>query len=254
MDCFEVLGIEPTDEIKKIKRAYAVKAKECHPEEYPEEFRVLYDAYKEALSLANITKERQADVQKGCTEAERIDEYETWQEENGGNTEGEWNNVFRQIAYNTKEHGSLNQAVRQILEQCRTLYMNETERNKLYHWKDILEEPGYGLILQTREFVTAWYEFLESHHIYSIQIWEYFDSLDGVRFSGEPFCVPRFPYQIYLNPWQSHVQSMPENNAGGNKPGSIFAHMLKRIFYPLAFAGMAVLGFAAGVAAGLIWG
>ena len=56
MDCFEVLGIERTDEVKKIKRAYAAKAKECHPEEYPEEFQILHDAYEEALSTARQMK------------------------------------------------------------------------------------------------------------------------------------------------------------------------------------------------------
>ena len=37
MNCFTVLGIEPTTENKTIKRAYAAKSRECHPEEHPEE-------------------------------------------------------------------------------------------------------------------------------------------------------------------------------------------------------------------------
>lgn len=254
MDCFEILGIEPTDEIKKIKRAYAAKTRECHPEEHPEEFSLLHDAYEEALLFAKSANEGRADVQEACTEVEHTDTYTTQQEENVRDTEDEWNDAFRQIAYNTKEHGSLNQVVRQIMEHCQTLYMNETERNKLYHWKDILEEPGYALFLQTKEFVTAWYEFLESHHFYSIQIWQYFDSVDGVRFSGEPYDIPRFSYQVYMTPWQSPVQSVPESNIRSNKSESVFAHVLKRVIYPIAVAGMVVLGFAAGVAAGLIFG
>ena len=38
MTCFTVLGIEPTTEKKTIKRAYAAKSREFHPEEHPEEF------------------------------------------------------------------------------------------------------------------------------------------------------------------------------------------------------------------------
>ena len=49
MNCFTVLGIEPTTEKKKIKRAYAAKSREFHPEEHPEEFQRIHDAYEEAL-------------------------------------------------------------------------------------------------------------------------------------------------------------------------------------------------------------
>lgn len=48
MNCFTVLGIEPTTEKKTIKRAYAAKSREFHPEEHPEEFQRIHDAYEEA--------------------------------------------------------------------------------------------------------------------------------------------------------------------------------------------------------------
>lgn len=49
---WNLLGIEPTDDISAIKRAYALKSKEYHPEEQPEKFRQLHSSYKEAVSLA----------------------------------------------------------------------------------------------------------------------------------------------------------------------------------------------------------
>ena len=52
MNCFTVLGIEPTTEKKKIKRAYAAMSREFHPEEHPEEFQRIHDAYEEALAWA----------------------------------------------------------------------------------------------------------------------------------------------------------------------------------------------------------
>ena len=54
MNCFTVLGIEPTTEKKKIKRAYAAKSREFHPEEHPEEFQRIHDAYEEALAGTGI--------------------------------------------------------------------------------------------------------------------------------------------------------------------------------------------------------
>ena len=46
------LGLEPTREVSAIKRAYARKARECHPEEDPEGFLRLREAYQTALDYA----------------------------------------------------------------------------------------------------------------------------------------------------------------------------------------------------------
>lgn len=52
MNCWEILGILPTDNLRDIKRAYAAKSREVHPEEHPEEFAALHEAYEMALALA----------------------------------------------------------------------------------------------------------------------------------------------------------------------------------------------------------
>lgn len=46
------LGLEPTKDVSAIKRAYAEKAKICHPEEDPEGFLQLRQAYQAALNWA----------------------------------------------------------------------------------------------------------------------------------------------------------------------------------------------------------
>lgn len=46
------LGLDPTKDISAIKRAYAEKAKTCHPEEDPEGFLKLRQAYQAALDYA----------------------------------------------------------------------------------------------------------------------------------------------------------------------------------------------------------
>lgn len=47
-----VLGIDPTRDVSAIKRAYAERAKTCHPEEDPEGFLKLRQAYQAALAWA----------------------------------------------------------------------------------------------------------------------------------------------------------------------------------------------------------
>lgn len=50
---WEILGIGPTGDKKIIRHAYARKCRECHPEDHPEEFRLLHQAYEQALSRAD---------------------------------------------------------------------------------------------------------------------------------------------------------------------------------------------------------
>lgn len=51
-ESFRRLGIEPTKDKTQIKKAYAEKAKICHPEEHPEEWQILHTAYQNALAYA----------------------------------------------------------------------------------------------------------------------------------------------------------------------------------------------------------
>lgn len=52
MDIWKILQMEPTEDKKAIRRAYARLSKSCHPEDAPEEFQVLYNAYQKALLWA----------------------------------------------------------------------------------------------------------------------------------------------------------------------------------------------------------
>ena len=52
MDIWKILDIDPTRDLKAIKKAYARLSVKYHPEEHPEEFRQLNDAYKAAVKYA----------------------------------------------------------------------------------------------------------------------------------------------------------------------------------------------------------
>lgn len=52
MNIWEILGIPPTTDMIEIKRAYGQMAKKWHPEEHPEEFKRLRNAYQSALQWA----------------------------------------------------------------------------------------------------------------------------------------------------------------------------------------------------------
>lgn len=54
---FDILGIEATKDTRAIKKAYALMAKQYHPEEHPAEWEKLYGAYQTALEYAQTAEE-----------------------------------------------------------------------------------------------------------------------------------------------------------------------------------------------------
>lgn len=52
MNFWEILDIEPTNNKREIKRAYARLTAKYHPEEFPEEFKQIHEAYQQALQYA----------------------------------------------------------------------------------------------------------------------------------------------------------------------------------------------------------
>ena len=61
---FEILGIEETTDENEVTMAYRTKLKVTHPEENPEGFKNLRQAYEEAIYMARHPEEEQDDSPK----------------------------------------------------------------------------------------------------------------------------------------------------------------------------------------------
>ena len=70
---WEILNIEPTKDKAAIKRAYALLARKYNPEDEPEKYQELHEAYKQALFLADNTNVSIADPEE-IKESEDLDE------------------------------------------------------------------------------------------------------------------------------------------------------------------------------------
>ena len=68
MNCWDVLGIEPTQDKKEIKKAYARLLKQYHPEENPEEFKQIQAAYQQCLhpdqEVESVSYEQNVDIKQ----------------------------------------------------------------------------------------------------------------------------------------------------------------------------------------------
>ena len=287
MNCFTVLGIEPTTEKKKIKRAYAAKSREFHPEEHPEEFQRIHDAYEEALVWAERNVESEVEQQMpeeprqmemGAAEQENPvhsdeDSEESFREEEAGEPpvqleedsrtwDSDWDRQFQNMADASERQGADDREIRKIMEQCISLYLNEKERNKLYHWKDILEEPAYREYFRTKTFVESWYHFLDTHRMFDAAIWQYFQWIDGKLFSALeagviPFKYPTAEETERIPRQEDAEQPRPETRNPGTdlpKAKKEKSKAVKILLYLAALIGTGIGGMILGIIAGTILG
>lgn len=55
---YEILGVDRNADTQTIKKAYAKLVKQYHPEEHPEEWKRIHDAYEQAMELASAKKQK----------------------------------------------------------------------------------------------------------------------------------------------------------------------------------------------------
>lgn len=192
MSIWSELGISPTKNVREIKKAYAAKSKLVHPEEHPEEFQKLHDAYRAALDIANSDVSFSAPV----TEQESvkivtapIEEQKTAETIIPPIKEKDNSFDFSKIAkehktdeeteIETEQNFNFNDAIQrnslrhdnEIMEKTETVIKNA---NALYNhktidkeldWLKIFDENMIGEIKYEPIFLEELYRFLKSHKV-----------------------------------------------------------------------------------------
>lgn len=135
---WDILGIDATKDKREIKKAYARLSKEIHPEEKPEEFQRLYEAYQEALQYASYMEKGSA----GRTEAEAMPE--AVKEEESGTDAKKWDR-YEKLGFDAED------TQKEQLRSGRMEYF-------MYHWGRKVREG-----VETGTFLTEdWKAYLES--------------------------------------------------------------------------------------------
>ncbi len=155
---FEILGIEPTKETRVIKKAYAAKVKNCHPEEEPERWKQLHDAYEQAIKYAKgngIYDYYSFPVETVSQTYVKTSESQEYAKENE-NKEDELKQIFGEL----EAQGS------QRKEQLKLAYEEELDklvrcprRKAFSQWKKFLESSDFVHYCQIEEF---WNVFLNA--------------------------------------------------------------------------------------------
>lgn len=82
MNIWETLGIEPTTDVKLIRRRYAELVRLYHPEDQPEIYQEIVEAYQEALTYARSRKARPENSLRKASDSQKATELEEEANEN----------------------------------------------------------------------------------------------------------------------------------------------------------------------------
>lgn len=159
MNVWEILGIEPTDDKRAVRRAYAEKSKLYHPETHPEEFQKLHNAYK-AISAGlktsvEVSEPENRQVLKEVSEPEKrqvpkdrpLPEERTveipvkkWMEENALHTEQKAASKTAQSKEAKEQYAAL---VAGIEQEAKTKKLQKLDYEELKQFEDMLDNQYY---------------------------------------------------------------------------------------------------------------
>lgn len=162
MDIWEILGINTTTNIKEIKRAYAKKSKEIHPEENPREFQRLHGSYQAALSYAKLFQ---------SSDIAHSDKMGLITDENSEQNHGEllkYKMDFSSINKEDANYQSLSTNFNNVLKHREIAVkklediFNKKNWFEVSMWTDYLASESFQYVKDNNNFIEYMYYFLNS--------------------------------------------------------------------------------------------
>ena len=156
-DSYEILGIDRDADTKTIKKAYAALVKQYHPEEYPEEWQKIHDAYEYAMGLVSDRKRKLVRTPEREEQAENLTE-----------TDSELENLFNDVERLADEQREDEERTRERrLNLAMSIVRRMTEKKKLRieEWRAFFSLNEILPIISQREFLRGMGDCLTSKKI-----------------------------------------------------------------------------------------
>ncbi|MEL7655540.1 MAG: hypothetical protein AAGU75_06500 [Bacillota bacterium] len=178
MNPWIVLEVNPTDDESVIKKAYASKLRAHHPEDDPEGYQIIREAYDAAMKSARILREtnRSASIPEVSGHALDSDD-------------------LPQIVISEEEpvNQSLSAEVVDFLNQLESLYNDFFSRVNNENWKVLLNKDILWSITDRQILALYILDFLSSHHFLPSEIWRLLDDHFSWCDSENPIYYRHFP-------------------------------------------------------------
>lgn len=164
MDIWSILEIEPTDQEREIKKAYAKKLKLHNPEEDPVGYQVLREAYDKALKIAKNKEtfiyDKPVEIKNDFTNKEAFI-----------NVDMHYQNIDNTNSKDDNDIEEMNSITEKFMEGVYSLYMDFHKRIDVDSWKKLLDSDILWNLNYKNNISKSIVNFLEDYSNIPIEIW-----------------------------------------------------------------------------------
>ena len=177
MNIWEILGVDMADELAVIRSAYARKLKVCHPEDDPDGFQRLREAYEQAIKYTKIRAQiAAAKAADGANE-----KADKGKDINDKADKKDQQDLFRlgihldEFAF--QKHSRDNRtAIKEFFESVLVLYDDFYARIEIGNWKKVLHADQLWDMNLKEEIRWDVLRFLLEHPVLPQSVWQLMDS------------------------------------------------------------------------------
>lgn len=254
-DIFRLLEIEPTDDKKAIKKAYARLVRQYHPEEQPEKWKEIHDAYEAALAMAEhfsqavITPAKESG--SGLPETETVVESP---ELAGINSDGaeELDSLFEIVGELSARQREVRreeqrQAAEKLMQDIQELLADE-----LFDpvgWEEVFRPDNIELLLSNKEYMHRFGDCLAKYKIHA-KTWqllkEKLDEISQYHRSRSEAEENGSGIQGEIDYAERKMNAARYANVGKQAKADVASGKRKRLLYAIAgvMAGVVIMTFA----------
>jgi len=173
MTSWEILGIEPTDNSSIIKKAYAKKLKVHHPEDDPEGYQRLREAFDKVMKQQKVMAGSK--MKQSAEEKEVAIEKIAFPEENPEQIADEdFKQPFPFVEVNhlADDFHKKEAMVDEFMSKVEALYHDFPSRIKIDHWVELLNSDVIWNLELKRKLSSRLLDFVVEHHYLPKNIWQ----------------------------------------------------------------------------------
>lgn len=171
MNFWDILEIDPTENVSIVKKAYAKKLKLHHPEDDPEGYQKLREAYDSALKYLKNNKNKQT---INSSNKEKIEVPEIiFKEDNLINDKQAIPN-FNILEELNEKPLSFEEIVEEFIDKAQALYNDFFSRINIENWITLLNSEAMWYMGDKKLLSNKMIEFLIENHYFSGNIWNLF--------------------------------------------------------------------------------
>lgn len=137
MDIWKILGIKRTSDKSEVKKAYRIKLKITHPEDNPQEFMELREAYENALQYVEQAIEDENLLEDETLDYESFD-YGDSDYEDGEDLGEEDDEAYVSVDSKAVKEWNINRKVDQWWSRTSQVLYDYNRRNDINEWKNLL--------------------------------------------------------------------------------------------------------------------